>query len=201
MINTPDWCKEDSSIDVHSESSALSEPTIENLIYSVHSSALVAQKLDLISTAISRFLATLPSGSWEESDIGIITNGLDYKIYEIIRLKRAQNYHLRKVEEYKKQLARMLKKYLKNKSPTGGVAPTIFLQLCPSDVPPQYLKMAKEVHLDRIGESASDVTSEIDEAKSQSALCQAFHSSSSSSHGRLGCGCIVRSFTDRLWPR
>ncbi|TPX35423.1 hypothetical protein SeMB42_g07164, partial [Synchytrium endobioticum] len=31
----------------------------------------------------------------------------------------------------------------------------------------------------RIGESASDVTSEIDEAKSQSALCHAFYSSQS----------------------
>ncbi|TPX31157.1 hypothetical protein SeMB42_g07804 [Synchytrium endobioticum] len=187
MLNTRHWCTKGSSMDVHSESSALSESTIESLIYLVHFNALVALKLYLIRSALTRFMGNLPSGSYKGSDIRILPEEIDYEICDISRLQQYKEDYLSEFEKCKEKLGHLLDTQLtlnietspKNKSPTGGVTPTIFLQLCPCDVPPQYLKLAAEVHLARIGESASDVTSQFDEAKGQSALCHAFYLSQS----------------------
>ncbi|TPX43125.1 hypothetical protein SeMB42_g04845 [Synchytrium endobioticum] len=153
-----------------------------------------------------------------------------------------QSLETENIEDY----LRKLKKYIDEGVPFDFASEFpqlgIFLQLHPSDVPPQYLELAEQVHVLSLGLFIPDepVTDREYETTSRPVLCSPFHRvtlselnhdnrndvayadlnratitsnrgsgrradiagpPSSNSHGRVGCGCSLRSLRDRLWPR
>ncbi|TPX40099.1 hypothetical protein SeMB42_g06149 [Synchytrium endobioticum] len=177
-----DWCEKNSRAQLPHRFRECSEPTIETLIYLINFNALVALKLDLINFALSRFLGeeerSLPSGSWENHDIGTLRAQPDWNGYRTSSLPQLKVSYLQKVEKYKNDLARILETLLPLNIATiekvnselkkfiargvsidvADLSPElgIFLQLCPSDIPPQYSQLAEKVHSFRLDPSADD---------------------------------------------
>ncbi|TPX50760.1 hypothetical protein SeLEV6574_g00724 [Synchytrium endobioticum] len=178
-----EWYETDSRIELSAHENLLRreypERPIEELICYINYNALVAQKLELIALAVSRFLdekeRDLPSGSWEKYDIRSLR--AESQEYGIERLQRAKDKFLQTAIIYGKSLGTMWEKLLPldieahlrqvdlelEIFPNGGVAglptePRIFLQLYPSYVPGKYLKLAEKVHFLSLHHSIHDGT-------------------------------------------
>ncbi|TPX47925.1 hypothetical protein SeLEV6574_g02347 [Synchytrium endobioticum] len=174
--------------------------TMEKLIYYVNFNALVVEKVDLITSVVSRFLdekeCNLP-GRWEQYDIDTLRKAPDRERYGLAHVQRSQSHFLRRVVEYKEELGRMLdldfEGYLEednfereissNEGVPGPLSKLgIFLRLHPSDVPRKYLKLAEKVH--SLYFCHDDTVTDLEIRKS---LYSAFHTAVLSYRKELTC--------------